>query len=157
MHEADVRPADRCGRSDREQCVCHREWNESPVGEEQLMERLVERENMYRALQRVEKNQGAPGVDGMQVEKLRDYLMIHWPDIGEQLLAGKYKPLPVRRVEIPKSTGGNRTLGIPTALDRLIQQALLHVLQPLWDPRFSEANFGFRPGRSAHQIVVIIN
>jgi RNA-directed DNA polymerase len=154
VYEVDVRPADRCGRSDSEQCVYPRACIESPVGDEQLMERVVERENMYRALRRVEKNRGAPGVDGMEVEKLRDYLMIHWPDIKEQLLAGKYKPSPVRRVEIPKSTGGKRKLGIPTAMDRLIQQALLQVLQPFWNSTFSEASFGFRPGRSAHQAVV---
>ena len=153
MYGADVRPADRCGRSDGEQCVCHRASTESPVGDEQLMERVVERENMYSALHRVEKNRGAPGADGMKVERLRSYLMTHWPDIREQLLAGKYMPLPVRRAKIPKSTGGKRKLGIPTALDRLIQQALLQVLQPVWDSRFSEASFGFRPGRSAHQAV----
>lgn len=126
---------------------------EHPVGQGQLMERVLERENMFCALRRVEKNRGVSGVDGMGVEDLRGYLKEYWPSIKEQLLSGEYTPYPVRRVEIPKSTGGKRKLGIPTVLDRLIQQALLQVLQEQWDLTFSSASFGFRPGRSAHQAV----
>jgi len=118
-----------------------------------LMEQVVERQNMLRALRRVEQNKGAPGIDGMEVKDLRVYLVNHWTRIREELLAGTYRPSPVRRVEIPKPGGGVRLLGIPTVLDRLIQQALLQVLTPIFDPGFSEASFGFRPGRSAHQAV----
>lgn len=118
-----------------------------------LMEMVVERSNMLRALRRVEENKGAPGVDGMKVEELRPYLKEHWPRLREKLLAGNYQPMPVRRVEIPKPDGGVRLLGIPTALDRLIQQAHLQILTPLFDPGFSEYSYGFRPGRSTHQAV----
>ncbi len=118
-----------------------------------LMEQVVERQNMLRALRRVEQNKGAPGIDGMEVKDLRAYLVNHWTRIREELLAETYRPSPVRRVEIPKPGGGVRLLGIPTVLDRLIQQALLQVLTPIFDPGFSEASFGFRPGRSAHQAV----
>jgi len=117
------------------------------------MERVLERENMKSALRKVEQNGGAPGVDGMKVEELRGYLVDHWPSIREQLLAGEYYPQPVRGVEIPKPKGGKRKLGIPTVLDRLIQQALLQVLQAQWDETFSESSYGFRPGRNAHQAV----
>jgi len=120
---------------------------------ERLMEEVCERENLNKALRRVISNQGSPGIDGMTVTKLRDYLMNHWPAIREQLLAGKYKPSAVKRVTIPKPDGGERKLGIPTALDRLIQQAILQVLQPIWDSTFSDRSYGFRPGRSAHQAV----
>lgn len=126
---------------------------ERPVGEERLMENILERGNLLRALKRVEQNKGAAGVDGMTVEELRPYLRKHWPEIGEQLLSGSYYPEVVRRVEIPKLSGGKRKLGIPTSLDRFIQQAMLQVLQERWDPTFSEASFGFRPSRSAHQAV----
>jgi RNA-directed DNA polymerase len=117
------------------------------------MEAIVERENLKKALARVKRNKGAPGVDGMSVDDLAAYLKEHWPTIREQLLDGTYKPQPVRRVEIPKATGGTRPLGIPTVRDRFIQQAVMQVLQADWDPTFSEASFGFRPGRSAHQAV----
>jgi len=120
---------------------------------EQLMEEVCERENASKALRRVIRNQGGPGIDGMTVDKLRDYLLEHWPSIREQLLAGQYKPSAVKRVTIPKPDGGERKLGIPTALDRFIQQAILQVLQPIWDSTFSEHSYGFRPGRSAHQAV----
>lgn len=120
---------------------------------ERLMEEVCERENINKALRRVKANQGSPGIDGMTVDKLRDYLLIHWPAIREQLIAGKYKPSAVKRVIIPKPDGGERKLGIPTALDRLIQQAILQVLQPIWDSAFSDQSYGFRPGRSAHQAV----
>ncbi len=127
---------------------------ESPVPRERVMEEVVERENMKRALRRVRGNRGGPGVDGMTVEQLPAYLREHWPVIRGQLLVGSYTPQPVKRVEIPKPGGGLRKLGIPTVLDRLIQQAVMQVLQKQWDPTFSEASFGFRPGRSAHQAVV---
>ncbi|HET7763851.1 MAG TPA: group II intron reverse transcriptase/maturase [Burkholderiales bacterium] len=117
------------------------------------MEAVVERENLRKALARVKRNKGAAGVDGMSVEDLSAYLKEHWPAIRAQLLDGTYKPQPVRRVEIPKASGGTRPLGIPTVLDRFIQQAVMQVLQADWDRTFSEMSFGFRPGRSAHQAV----
>jgi len=117
------------------------------------MEAVVERENLKKALARVKRNKGAAGIDGMTVEDLPAHLKAHWPTIEAQLLAGTYKPQPVRRVEIPKASGGTRPLGIPTVLDRFIQQAVLQVLQADWDGTFSEQSFGFRPGRSAHQAV----
>ena len=118
-----------------------------------LMEQVLERTRMQAALKKVRANKGAAGVDGMTVEELPGYLKENWPAIREQLLAGTYKPHPVRRKDIPKPGGGVRTLGIPTVLDRLIQQALQDALTPLFDPEFSESSCGFRPGRSAHQAV----
>jgi RNA-directed DNA polymerase len=118
-----------------------------------LMERVVERDNVVAALKRVQKNKGSPGTDGMTVEVLRDYLRETWPVLRERLLAGTYMPQPVKRQLIPKSGGGERELGIPTALDRFIQQALLQVLQPQFDPTFSTHSYGFRPGRRAHDAV----
>jgi len=126
---------------------------ESPAGTERLMEEVVERENVQEALKRVKANKGSPGVDGMTVHALPDHLKEHWPAIWEQLLSGTYEPQPVRRVEIPKPDGGVRKLGIPTVLDRLIQQAVMQVLQRRWDRTFSEHSHGFRPRRSAHQAV----
>src|ERR1700761_8473099 len=117
------------------------------------MERIVERENLKKALERVKRNKGAAGVDGMTVDELSAYLKEHWLAIRARLLEGTYKPQAVRRVEIPKASGGVRSLGIPTVLDRFIQQAVLQVLQADWDGTFSETSFGFRPGRSAHQAV----
>ena len=117
------------------------------------METVVERNNLRKALKQVQRNKGAPGVDGMSVSKLASHLKEHWPAIRVQLLEGTYEPQPVRRVEIPKASGGTRLLGIPTVLDRFIQQAVMRVLQADWDPTFSEHSFGFRPGRSAHQAV----
>ena len=137
-------------------------WDETAVGETKedapvdarvLMERVLERGNLFRALRQVRRNGGSPGIDGMSVESLGDYLRRHWPEIRHGLLEGTYRPQPVRRVEIPKPGGGMRPLGIPTVLDRLIQQALLQVLQADWDGSFSEHSYGFRPGRSAHQAV----
>jgi group II intron reverse transcriptase/maturase len=116
-----------------------------------LMEEVLTRENLVRALERVVSNAGAAGVDGLTVEELKPYLQAHWPGIKAQLLAGSYQPQPVRRVMIPKAGGGERMLGIPGVVDRLIQQALLQVLQARWDASFSESSYGFRPGRSAHQ------
>jgi RNA-directed DNA polymerase len=118
-----------------------------------LMERVVERGNVVVALKRVQRNKGSPGIDGMTVEALRGYLRETWLELREQLLAGTYKPQPVKRQLIPKSDGGMRELGIPTALDRFIQQALLQVLQPRFDPTFSPHSHGFRPGRRAHDAV----
>ena len=115
-----------------------------------LMERVVERSNLQAALKRVRQNKGSAGVDGMTTGELPDYLREHWLTLREQLLKGIYQPAPVKRHEIPKSSGGMRELGIPTVLDRFIQQALLQVLQPLFDPGFSTHSYGFRPGRSAH-------
>src|SRR5947209_9949500 len=117
------------------------------------MEAVVERENLKKALAQVRRNKGAAGVDGMSVDDLPAYLKEHWPTIRAQLLEGTYKPQPVRRVEIPKASGGVRLLGIPTVLDRFIQQAVMQVLQADWDGTFSETSFGFRLGRSAHQAV----
>lgn len=117
------------------------------------LEDALERTNLQRALRRVEQNAGAPGIDGMAVEELRPYLRENWPRIARSLLDGSYRPTPVRRVFIPKSCGGQRPLGIPTALDRFLQQALLQALQPLFDREFSPHSFGFRPGKSAHQAV----
>src|SRR4051812_8859663 len=126
---------------------------ENPATGESLMEEVCERDNLEGAWHRVRSNQGSPGVDGRTIDETRDYLREHWPSIREQLLKGTYKPQPVRRVEIAKPDGGVRKLGIPTVLDRLIQQAILQVLQGRWDPTFSEHSYGFRPGRSAHQAV----
>jgi RNA-directed DNA polymerase len=126
---------------------------ENPATGKSLMEEVCERENLEEAWQQVRSNQGSPGVDGRTIDETRDYLREHWPIIREQLLNGTYKPQPVRRVEIAKPDGGVRKLGIPTVLDRLIQQAILQVLQGRWDPTFSEHSYGFRPGRSAHQAV----
>jgi group II intron reverse transcriptase/maturase len=117
------------------------------------MEAVVERGNAIAALRRVRQNRGSPGIDGMTVEELPKYLAEHWTEIREQLLAGTYQPQPVRRQPIKKRGGGTRQLGIPTVLDRFIQQLLLQVLQPQFDPTFSPHSYGFRPGRSAHQAV----
>jgi RNA-directed DNA polymerase len=126
---------------------------ESPAIGEQLMEEVCEQENCKRALARVKANKGSPGVDGMTTHDLPGFLKQHWPAIREQLLNGTYVPQAVRRVEIPKPDGGVRKLGIPTVLDRFIQQAVMQVLQRRWDRTFSQHSYGFRPGRSAHQAV----
>jgi RNA-directed DNA polymerase len=126
---------------------------ESPARSNRLMEEIVDRENLKEALRRVKANKGSPGVDGMTVNQLDDYLKQQWPTILEQLLSGTYKPKPVKRVEIPKPDGGVRKLGIPTVLCRFVQQAVMQVLQRQWDPTFSNHSYGFRPGRSAHQAV----
>ncbi|WP_246773922.1 group II intron reverse transcriptase/maturase [Bradyrhizobium diazoefficiens] len=118
------------------------------------MEEIVSRANMMTAYRRVMANKGAAGIDRMTVEQLQPYLKEHWPRIKEELLEGRYRPQPVRGVEIPKPGGGVRQLGIPTVVDRLIQQAMHQVLMPLFDPGFSKASYGFRPGRSAHDAVL---
>ncbi len=128
--------AERLGRSDR------------------LMDMILERGNLIRAWERVCANKGAPGVDGMKTGQLWDYLKSHWPQIKQDLLSGAYKPQPVKREEIPKPDGGVRLLGIPTVLDRFIQQAVHQILGWIWDPFFSEFSYGFRPGRTAHQAVM---
>src|SRR6266849_6828397 len=126
---------------------------ENPASTNRLMEEVCERENLKAAMRRVRANQGSPGVDGMTVIGIKDYLKQHGPAIREQLLNGTYEPKPVRRVEIRKPDGGVRKLGIPTVLDRLIQQAVMQVLQRRWDRTFSDHSYGFRPGRSAQQAV----
>jgi RNA-directed DNA polymerase len=138
-----------------------RRETENPAGSQRVMEEVCERENRRAALKRVRANQmrfqllrqGSPGIDGKTVDELPEYLEQHWPAIGEQLLSGTYEPKPVLRVEIDKPDGGVRKLGIPTVLDRFVQQAVQQVLQKQWDPTFSEHSYGFRPGRSAKQAV----
>lgn len=131
----------------------------SPSGKAQpdrdwpLWEQMLMRENLARALQQVERNKGAPGVDGTTTAELRPWLHLHWSEVRQALEEGTYRPSPVRRVTIPKPDGGERNLGVPTTLDRLIQQAIAQVLTPIFDPSFSEHSYGFRPGRSAHQAV----
>jgi hypothetical protein len=122
-------------------------------GTDHLMERVVERGNVQAALKRVQQNQGSPGGDGMTVDELPGHLRAHWPTLKAQLLAGTYQPQPVKRQPIPKPGGGVRELGIPCVLDRFVQQAILQVLQPRFDPTFSEHSYGFRPGRRAHDAV----
>ena len=126
---------------------------EDPAGNQRVMEEVCKRENRRKALKRVRANQGSPGIDGMTVDELPGYLEQHWPTIREQLMSGTYEPKPVKRVEIPKPDGGVRKLGIPTVLDRFVQQAVQQVLQQQWGPTFSEHSYGFRPGRSAQQAV----
>jgi len=151
-------------KSTGEALKLRREGTESPVAEReteslaegQLMEQVCERENLKRALARVKRNKGSAGVDGMSVAELLGYLKVYWPAIRERLLAGQYQPLPVRRVEIDKPGGKDkRKLGIPCVLDRFIQQAMLQVLEPIFEPTFSQSSYGFRPGRSAHQAVAL--
>src|SRR6266545_124344 len=126
---------------------------EDPAENQRVMEEVCEGENRREALKRVRANQGSPGIDGMTVDELPEYLEQHWPAVREQLLSGTYEPKPVKRVEIPKPDGGVRKLGIPTVLDRFVQQAVQQVLQKQWDPTFSEHSYGFRPGRSTQQAV----
>ena len=141
------------GSSPRAEPFAAKPAPESPASAEHLMEEVCSRENLEAAWKRVRRNKGSPGVDGMTIDAAKDYLREHWPNIRSQLLGGTYQPLPVKRVEIPKPDGGIRKLGVPCVVDRLIQQALLQVLQKRWDPTFSECSYGFRPGRSAHQAV----
>jgi RNA-directed DNA polymerase len=127
--------------------------HESPASTKHLMEAICDPDNIEAALRAVVRNKGAPGVDGMTVRQLPGVLKARWPEIEHQLLQGCYQPQPVRRVQIPKPAGGTRDLGIPIVIDRVIQQAVLQRLQPLWDATFSEHSYGFRPGRSAQQAV----
>jgi len=142
-----------CSTSQGTESPAGNRGTERPTATETLMEEVVERENLKKALQRVRSNKGSAGVDGMTVEQLPAHLKTHWPDLRRELLEGTYKPQPVRRVEIPKPDGGMRKLGIPTVRDRFIQQALLQVLQERFDPRFSKHSHGFRPNHSAHEAV----
>lgn len=148
-------PMGEARRTDKEgtELLVAKSATESPAGKYDLLEEILERDNLKEALQRVKANQGSPGVDGMTVEQLGEYLKEHWPAIREQLQSGTYKPQPVKRVEIPKPEGGVRKLGIPTVLDRFIQQGVMQVLQRKWDPTFSDHSYGFRPGRSQQQAV----
>ncbi|MGB8010024.1 MAG: group II intron reverse transcriptase/maturase [Terriglobales bacterium] len=144
--------APKARREGTESLTAKRAW-ESPAIPEQVMEEVCGRENCLRALRRVKANKGSPGIDGMKVSELPGHLKQHWPAFREQLLSGTYQPQPVKRVEIAKPDGGVRQLGIPTVLDRFIQQAVMQVLQSRWDATFSEHSHGFRPQRSAHQAV----
>jgi RNA-directed DNA polymerase len=143
-------PADGCEEAEPSMA---KPASESLALAQHLMEEVCSRENLERAWKRVRRNKGSPGVDGMTIDDAKDYLREHWPSIRSQLLEGVYQPQPVKRVVIPKPDSGVRTLGVPCVVDRLIQQALLQVLQEQWDPTFSEHSYGFRPGRSAHQAV----
>lgn len=138
------------GTEQRAESSPARDKGEASVGDGSVWARVFERNNLFQALKRVEGNGGAPGIDGMTVQELRPWLKEHWLAVRVALDAGNYRPSPVRRVEIPKPAGGVRLLGIPTVLDRLIQQAIAQVLTPLFDARFSPHSYGFRPGRRAH-------
>src|ERR1700724_4214957 len=145
--------ARQAGREDIESLSAVHE-PERPANTRRIMEEVCERANLKEALRQVKSNKGSAGIDRMTVDQLGDYLKQHWPVIREQLLNGTYEPKPVRRVEIPKPDGGGgRKLGIPTVLDRFIQQAVMQVLQKQWTPTFSHHSYGFRPRRSAHQAV----
>ena len=130
------------------------QFSERLGGSDRLMERILERNNIIRAWERVRANKGAPGIDGMTTRQLGRYLKKHWPKIERSLLNGTHKPMPVRRKEIPKPDGGVRLLGIPTVLDRFIQQAISQIVQQIWEPLFSESSYGFRSGKSAHEAVL---
>jgi RNA-directed DNA polymerase len=139
-------PSERSGRSARIEENAHRDQGD-------LWQRMLSRDNLMAALNRVEANRGAPGVDGMTTEQLRPWLVEHWAAVRAELDAGVFRPQPVRRVTIPKPGGGERMLGVPRVLDRFLQQAIAQVLVPIFDPEFCPTSFGFRPGRSAHQAV----
>ena len=155
------KPSDRGTAADPKQVKPaggERSAESSPVRDEgksdvEVWEAVFARENLFTALKRVESNRGAAGIDGMEVSDLCDYLKEHWLEVREALESGTYRPSPVRRVEIPKPDGGVRQLGIPTVMDRLIQQAIAQVLTPMFEPVFSPHSYGFRPGRSAHQAI----
>jgi len=155
--ELDLSPPDRgeaprAGASEVETAMAKRAA-ESPARAERLMEAICDWENVETAARAVMRNKGAPGVDGMTVKRLPEVLKARWPQIARELIEDRYRPQPARRAKIPKPDGGERMLGVPTVIDRMIQQAILQRLQPEWDAEFSEHSFGFRPGRSAHQAV----
>jgi RNA-directed DNA polymerase len=133
--------------------VTMRRVMEQPNPNENLLERVLSRDNVQKAWKRVKTNKGAPGIDDMSIDDFPEFAHTQWDSIRDALMAGTYQPSPVKRVEIPKPTGGTRPLGIPTVLDRLIQQAMYQVMMPIFDPDFSEFSYGFRPGRSAHDAV----
>jgi group II intron reverse transcriptase/maturase len=147
--ETERNSADATARAEAD--VATRARTKAEAAATSLMEAVVERGNLKLAYQRVVENKGAAGVDQLAVAELKDHLKRHWPTIRTRLLASDYQPQPVRRVDIAKPQGGVRTLGIPTVVDRLIQQAMHQVLQPIFEPTFSDASYGFRPGRNAHQ------
>ena len=150
-HPSEVKPQDDRLRADS---LIQKQNTEKPMFTHQLMEKICERSNLQQALNKVCRNKGAPGIDGMTVEALKEHLKLNWPTLKADLLRGKYQPQPLRRVEIPKPSGkGMRKLSIPNCLDRFIQQAILQVLQRRWDPSFSSKSYGFRPGRSAHMAI----
>ena len=126
---------------------------EKPSPNENLLERILSQENMRQAWKQVKANKGVAGIDGVTIEEFPQYAHEHWTEIRRAILGGIYVPKPVLRVEIPKATGGSRPLGIPTVMDRVIQQAIAQELGPMFDPEFSELSYGFRPGRSAHDAV----
>lgn len=140
-------------RTAQDEAVTGEPGHAESIQPQALLVRVLERENLQRALKQVRRNQGAPGIDGMTVDDLPDYLRHHWPAVRAQLLSGTYRPQPVRRVEIPKLDGKTRPLGIPTVLDRFIQQAIAQVITAQWEPHFHPHSYGFRPQRSAHQAV----
>jgi group II intron reverse transcriptase/maturase len=157
MPERSGRDGEVCGEAAREASSDEARgprYDTEGTGSGTLLAAALTRENLQRAWQRVKANKGSAGVDGLDIEQTGQYLKTAWPDIRARLLRGTYRPSPVRRVTIPKPDGGQRELGIPTVTDRLIQQALLQVLQPLLDPTFSEHSYGFRPGRRAHEAVL---
>lgn len=140
-------------RQERETAAGQMEIQGNAQHEAQVWGRIFSRDNLFAALARVKENRGAAGIDGMTVEELPDHLRAHWEGIRAKLERGTYRPSPVKRVAIPKPGGGERLLGIPTVLDRFIQQAIAQVLGPLFEPTFSDHSYGFRPGRDAHQAV----
>jgi len=142
------------GGADRGVDGCTATGGQTKAEEPSLMDAVVDRINVWQAYRKVVGNRGAPGVDGLSVEHFGQWLTVHWPSIKAALLSGQYMPQAIRAVDIPKPAGGIRTLGIPTVLDRLIQQALLQILQPVFEPTFSESSYGFRPGRNAQQAVL---
>jgi len=138
---------------EEERCIEEPEGSRPQASESSLMAQVLERENLIRVLKQVQRNRGAPGIDGLTVEALPDYLKVHWSRIRTELEAGCYRPQPVMRVLIPKADGRQRKLGIPTVLDRFIQQAIAQVVQVYWEPYFHDNSYGFRPGRNAHQAI----
>ena len=142
--------------SPQDEFVTGKDSQPASIQPQAILERVLERANLKRALKRVRQNKGAPGIDGMTVDVLPDYLRHHWPALRARIVAGTYCPQPVRRVEIEKGDGKMRPLGIPTVLDRFIQQAIAQIIQALWEPHFHPHSYGFRPNRSAHQAVRVI-